>query len=136
MALNILQLLIFHNTQPNPNHIYLIYVYKEDLASNNLQWLICHKTQPNHPSKANRTYWASKEKHISDTNYTRMLRALFNEFCEQHPTKQQLYGHLSPITQTIRIRQTRHTGNCWESKEEHINDVLLSTPKDGHIDVD
>ena len=26
------------------NHIYM---YKEDLALNNLQWLICHKTQPN-----------------------------------------------------------------------------------------
>ena len=27
-----------------PNHIYLAYTYKEDLALNNLQWLICHKT--------------------------------------------------------------------------------------------
>ena len=26
---------------------YLIYMYKEDLALNKLQWLICHKTQPN-----------------------------------------------------------------------------------------
>ena len=31
-----------------PNHIYLIYMYKEDLALNNLQWLICHKTKQNH----------------------------------------------------------------------------------------
>ena len=30
-----------------PNHIYLIYMYKEDLALNNLQWLIYGKTQPN-----------------------------------------------------------------------------------------
>ena len=29
------------------NHIYLIYMYKEDLALNNLQWLISHKTKPN-----------------------------------------------------------------------------------------
>ena len=29
------------------NPIYLIYMYKEDLALNNLQWLICHKTQTN-----------------------------------------------------------------------------------------
>ena len=29
------------------NPIFLIYMYKEDLALNNLQWLICHKTQPN-----------------------------------------------------------------------------------------
>ena len=32
-------------TQPNP--IYSIYMYKEDLVLNNLQWLIYHKTQPN-----------------------------------------------------------------------------------------
>ena len=31
----------------NIYHIYLIYMYEEDLALNNLQWLICHKTQPN-----------------------------------------------------------------------------------------
>ena len=29
------------------NHIYLIYMYKEDLALINLQRLICHKVQPN-----------------------------------------------------------------------------------------
>ena len=27
--------------------IYLIYMYKQDLALNTLQWLICHKTKPN-----------------------------------------------------------------------------------------
>ena len=32
------------------NHIYLIYMYKDDLALNNLQWLICHQTKPNHIS--------------------------------------------------------------------------------------
>ena len=47
LALNSLQGLICHKTQPKPNHIYLIHMYEEDLALNNLQWLICHKTQPN-----------------------------------------------------------------------------------------
>ena len=28
-------------------NMYLIYMYKQDLALNNLQQLICHKTQPN-----------------------------------------------------------------------------------------
>ena len=28
--------------------IYSIYNHKQDLALNNLQWLICHKTQPNY----------------------------------------------------------------------------------------
>ena len=27
--------------------IYLMYMYKKDVALNNQQWLICHKTQPN-----------------------------------------------------------------------------------------
>ena len=29
------------------SHIYLIYMYKQDMALNNLQMLIFHKTQPN-----------------------------------------------------------------------------------------
>ena len=29
------------------NHVYLQYMYKEDLALNNLQGLIYYKTQPN-----------------------------------------------------------------------------------------
>ena len=36
-------------TKSNP--IYLIYMYKEDLALNYLQWLICQKNQPN-PTKS------------------------------------------------------------------------------------
>ena len=28
------------------NHIYLIYMYKEELALDNLKWFICHKTKP------------------------------------------------------------------------------------------
>ena len=35
-----------------------------------------------------------------DGNYTRMLRAILNKFWRQHPTKQQLYSHLPPITKT------------------------------------
>ena len=35
-----------------------------------------------------------------DNNYTRMLWAILNKPWRQHPTKQQLYGHLPPITKT------------------------------------
>ena len=47
LALNNLQRLICHKTQPNQILYIYIYIYKEDLALNNLQWLICHKTLPN-----------------------------------------------------------------------------------------
>ena len=63
-----------------------------------------------------------------DGNYTRMLRAILNMSWRQHPTRHQLYGHLSPITKTIQVRRTRHVGHCWRSGDELISDVLLWTP--------
>ena len=38
-----------------------------------------------------------------DGNYTRMLRAILNKSWKQHPTKQQLYGHLPPITKILKL---------------------------------
>ena len=63
-----------------------------------------------------------------DGSYTRMLRAILNKSWWQHPTRHQLYGHLPPITKTIQVRQTRHAGHCWRSKDELISDVLRWTP--------
>ena len=59
-------------------------------------------------------------------NYTRILRAIFNKSWRQPPPKQQLYGHLPPITKTIKVRQTRHAGYCRRSRDELIS-VLLWT---------
>ena len=66
-----------------------------------------------------------------DGNYTRMLQAILNKSWRQHPTRHQLYGHLPPITKTIKVRWTRHAGHCWRSKDELISDVLLWTPTHG-----
>ena len=60
-----------------------------------------------------------------DGNYTRMLRAILNKFWRHHLTKQQLYGHLPPITKTIQVRPTRHAGHCRRSRNELISDILL-----------
>ena len=66
-----------------------------------------------------------------DGNYTRMLRAILNIFWRQHPTRHQLYGHLPPITKTIKVRWTRDAGHCWRSRDALIRDVLLWTPTHG-----
>ena len=66
-----------------------------------------------------------------DGNYIRMLRAILNKSSRQHPTKQQLYGHLTPIMKTIQVRWTRHAGHCWRSKNELISDILLWNPTHG-----
>ena len=66
-----------------------------------------------------------------DGNYTRMLRAILNKLWKQHPTKQHLYGHRTPITKTIKVRRTRHAGHCWRSRDELISDVVLLIPSYG-----
>ena len=74
------------------------------------------------------TKWLEKK---LDGKYTRMLRAILNKSCRQHPTRHQLYGHLPPITKTIQVRRTRHAGHCWRSRDEVISDVLPWTPTYG-----
>ena len=66
-----------------------------------------------------------------DDNYTRMLQAILNKSWRQYPTKQQLYGHLPPITKTIQIRRTKHARYCWRSRDELISDTLRWTPSHG-----
>ena len=49
----------------------------------------------------------------------------------EHPTNHKLYGHLLPITKTIKVRRIRHAGHCWRNRDELISDVLLWTPTYG-----
>ena len=63
-----------------------------------------------------------------DGNCTRMLQAILNKSWKQPPSKQQLYGYLSPILKTIQLRWTRHAGDWWRSKDELISNVLLWNP--------
>ena len=66
-----------------------------------------------------------------DDNYARMLWAILNKSWRQHPTKQQLHGHLPHITKTIQVKRTRHARHCWRSKDELISDILVWTPSHG-----
>ena len=66
-----------------------------------------------------------------DGSYARMLRAILNKSWRLHPTKQQQYGHLPPITKSIQVRRTRHAGHCWRSRNELISDILQWTPTYG-----
>ena len=115
-----------------------------DLALNNLQRLICYKTQQTKPI-AKRSYfqvavvsillygcttWTltkPMEKKV-DGNYKRMLQAILIKSWSQHPTNQLLYGHLPPITKTIKVRRTRYAGHCWRNRDKLISDVHLWTP--------
>ena len=63
-----------------------------------------------------------------DENNTRMRCVVLNKSWKQHPTKQQPYGHLSSLLQTIHVKQTRQAEHCWKSKDVLISDILLWTP--------
>ena len=58
---------------------------------------------------------------------------ILNNSWRQNSTKQQLYGHLPPITKTIKVERTRHAGHCWKCKDELISEVLLWTPSHGRV---
>ena len=77
------------------------------------------------------TWTLTKRMEKFDSNYTRMLRVILNKSWRQHPTNQQLNGHLPPIRKTLLVRRTRHAGHCWRSKEELISNVLLWIPSHG-----
>ena len=56
-------------------------------------------------------------------------------YCKQHPTKQQVYGHLPPISKAIKIRRPNHNGPSWKSKNELISNILQWTPSHRHVSV-
>ena len=48
----------------------------------------------------------------------RKLQAILNKSQKQHPTKQQLHGHLPPVSKTIQMRRTRYAGHCVEKQRQ------------------
>ena len=60
-----------------------------------------------------------------------MTCSILKKSWRQHPTRHQLYVHLSPISKTIQLRRTRHAEHCCRSRDELISDVLLWTPTYG-----
>ena len=62
-----------------------------------------------------------------DGNYTRMLRAILNKSGQATPHKAPTIPS-PPITKSIQVRQTRHAGHHWRSRNELISDILLWTP--------
>ena len=59
----------------------------------------------------------------------------FEQILEASSYKKQLYVHLTPISQTIHVRQARYAKSCWGSKDKLIINVLLWTPTHGHTSV-
>ena len=57
--------------------------------------------------------------------YTRLLMCVKNISWKTHPTKEQIYGDLPPITTTVARRRAIFAGHCYRAKDQVISDILL-----------
>ena len=66
-----------------------------------------------------------------DGTYTRMLRVVLGVSWKEYKTNKELYGNLTKITDTLKIRRLRFR-HCWSKKDEVIGELpLLWEPKHG-----
>ena len=68
-------------------------------------------------------------------NCTRMQHTVLNNFWKQVPKKQQIDSNLPPISKNIHVRQTRHAGHSWRSKDKLIGNILQWTLTHGYTSV-
>ena len=55
-----------------------------------------------------------------------MLCTVLNKSWKKPSTKQQLYGHLPPISQTIQVKWARHAGHSWRKQDKLKSDFFFS----------
>ena len=64
-----------------------------------------------------------------------MMRAILNNIASiisgEATYKATAINHQQPITKIIKVRRTRHSGQCCRSRDKLISDILLWTPSYG-----
>ena len=63
--------------------------------------------------------------------YTRLLSTALNVSWRQHLTNRQLCGNLPPVSSVIHVRRLQFAEQCYRSKNEVVNRVILWEPKHG-----
>ena len=48
---------------------------------------------------------------------------------KQHPTKQQIYNNLPPVSQVIKRRRVQFAGHCFRASKEVVSPFILWKPK-------
>ena len=67
-----------------------------------------------------------------DGGYTRLLMRAQNISWKKHPTKQEIYGGLPPISTVIAQRRSRFAGHCMRAEDQIISEVLPLCLQQGH----
>jgi hypothetical protein len=74
------------------------------------------------------TLTAKQQKRV-DSTYTRLLMRVKNISWKRHPTKQQIYNKLPPVSQIIRRRRVQFAGHCFRASNEMASKFVLWKPK-------
>ena len=77
-------------------------------------------------------YWAMVGKLFSMFTIHTPRRAVLGVVSwKDHKSNNELYGNLSRITSTLRVRRLKFIGHMWRRKVEVVSQVLLREPKQG-----
>ena len=71
----------------------------------------------------------ARQTKILDGTYTKLVMCVKNVSWKCHPTKNQIYGILKPISDTVTARMMRFAGHCHREKNEIISSLLLWKPQ-------
>ena len=63
-----------------------------------------------------------------DGTFTRLLMRVQNISWKRHPTKQQIYGTIPPVSNIVRARRVQFAGHCCRAEGEVISSLLLWKP--------
>ena len=64
-----------------------------------------------------------------DGTYTRLLMRAKNLSWKRHPTKEQIYGDLKPVSALVKSRRVQFAGHCFRAEHEVISSLILWKPE-------
>ena len=64
-----------------------------------------------------------------DGIYTRLLRRSKNLSWKRHPTREQIYGDLCPVSSLVKARRVQFAGHCQRAENEIISSLILWRPR-------
>ena len=70
----------------------------------------------------------SKQQQRVDSTYTRLLMRVKNISWKRHPTKQQIYNNLTPVSNIIKRRRIQFAGHCFRASNEMASKFVLWKP--------
>ena len=70
----------------------------------------------------------SRQQKRVDGTYTRLLMRVKNISWKRHPTKQQIYHNLPPVSQIIKRRRVQFAGHCFRASNEMASKFVLWKP--------